>query len=254
MSEDSGASRAEVPEAGEVAISIESFQHSQKNVHFYTGLPDYVAFEDLYWRLADDTVTHFQLSYLTATSCSCSSYVRCWLGLPERDLAFRFCVSSNTVSNICLTWANFVYGHLHHLCSGHCACGRGAPLLHSSRKFVSDCDHCPTNCRSEPQELSDTGKVVTSHSTHSTTIFVCPPMDMESTRQIAQAYNCQEGPPSYVDSCKTGETHVAVQDILHEVGLPPNVSRLLGQHGSGSGLTADDIVSLCGDIEHVIPK
>ncbi|KAH7979229.1 hypothetical protein HPB49_008795 [Dermacentor silvarum] len=56
MSEDSGDSRAEMPEAGEVAISIESFQHSQKNVHFYTGLPDYVAFEDLYWRLADDTV------------------------------------------------------------------------------------------------------------------------------------------------------------------------------------------------------
>lgn len=126
--------------------------------------------------------------------------------------------------------------------------------MRSSAECVSDCDHCPTDSRSELKELSDTGQVVTSLSSHSATIFVCPPMDPESTRQFAQVHNCEDELPSYDDSCKTGDTDVAVEDIFLEMGLPPNVSRLLGLHGSGSVLTVDDIVSMRGDIERVIPK
>lgn len=239
-------------------FSIESFRHSQTDVHFYTGLPDYATFEDLYQRLPGDAVGR-HATPRTRRSLSDRDelfllLVRYRLGLNVRDLAFRFRVSRNTVSDICLTWTRFVYRHLHRLCSGHCARGRGAPLVRSSAECVSDCDHCPTDSRSELKELSDTGQVVTSLSSHSATIFVCPPMDPESTRQFAQVHNCEDELPSYDDSCKTGDTDVAVEDIFLEMGLPPNVSRLLGLHGSGSVLTVDDIVSMRRDIERVIPK
>lgn len=239
-------------------FTIESFRHSCKDVNFYTGLPDYATFEDLYQRLAGDRVgshTRSRVSrFLSDRNRLFLLLVRYRLGLPEPDLAFRFHVSCNTVSNICLTWTRFIYRHLHQLCSGHCTHVRGAPLGSSATEFVSNCDHRPIDSRPELQELSDTCKVVTSISSRSATIFVCPPMDMASARHFAKAYDCQEGLPSYDDSCKVGDGDVAVQDILREMGLPPNLSRLLGQHGSASVLTVDDIVSLYEDIEHVIPK
>uniref|UniRef100_A0A131YKM4 THAP domain containing, apoptosis associated protein 2 family protein n=1 Tax=Rhipicephalus appendiculatus TaxID=34631 RepID=A0A131YKM4_RHIAP len=235
-------------------FTIENFQHKPKDVHFYTGLPDYAAFEDLFQCLIGNRVGRVAKSRaekrLSKRDKLFVCLVRWRLGLPERDLAFRFHLSCCTISRVCHKWIKFIYQSLGRLRSSHRLRRKGPASAGSATELVSDCNRSTADSDSRQEELSDTGRVVKSLSSNTATIFVCPPMDMELARKVTQAYDPQEGP------CSDGSVDVEVVDMLCEAGLPLNTSRLLGHHRipGGSLPTADDIVSLRDDVERAIPE
>lgn len=235
-------------------FTIENFRHKPKDVHFYTGLPDYAAFEDLFQCLIGNRVGRVAKSLgekrMSKREKLFMFLVRWRLGLPERDLAFRFHLSCCTVSRICLKWIKFIYQSLGRLRSSHRLRRKGPASTRSATELVSDCNQSTSDSNSRQEELSDGGRVVKSLSLNTATIFVCPPMDMELARKVTQAYDRQEVP------CGDGSVDVEVVDMLCEAGLPLNTSRLLGQHRfpGGSVPTADDIVSLRDDVERAIPE
>lgn len=238
-------------------FSIENFRHSPKDVNFYTGLLNYAAFKDLFQCLAADRVraegSTLNLKHLSDRNELFLLLVRLRLGLFERDLAFRFHLSRSATSRICLTWVRYIYQNLWRLRDR--ICRNVSVLAHSAMELVDDCNSGSTYSNSEQQEeLSHTGKVVKSVSHNRATIFVCPPMDMELTREIIQAYDCQEW--SYSDGRKSGSADVKVVDMLCEMGLPLNMAQLLGHHNvsEGSVPKVGDIVSLRAEVESAVPE
>ncbi|CAN7975661.1 unnamed protein product, partial [Ixodes persulcatus] len=111
-------------------FSIEFFKDSPKDVQFYTGLPNYDAYLDLL-RYVNPGINGENIK-VWSTSYSLGSklgrprslhphdelfliLVRLRLGLLEKDLAFRFGISTSTVSRICITWISYLYQHLSRL-------------------------------------------------------------------------------------------------------------------------------------------
>ncbi|KAH8036454.1 hypothetical protein HPB51_000576 [Rhipicephalus microplus] len=172
------------------------------------------------------------------------------LGLPERDLAFRFHLSHATISRMCLKWIKFIYQGLGRLRSCRRLCRKGPAPTCSTTELVGDCNKSTAGSDSRQGELSDTGRVVQSLSSNTATIFVCPAMDAELTRKVTQAYDPQEG------ACSDGSVDIEVVDMLCDAGLPLNLSRLLCQHRmpGGSLPTEDEIMSLRDDVERAIPE
>ncbi|KAM7302738.1 uncharacterized protein ISCGN_018246 [Ixodes scapularis] len=111
-------------------FSIECFKDSPKDVQFYTGLPNYDAYLDLL-RYVNPGINGENIK-MWSTSYSLGSklgrprslhphdelfliLVRLRLGLLEKDLAFRFGISTSTVSRLCITWISYLYQHLSRL-------------------------------------------------------------------------------------------------------------------------------------------
>lgn len=110
-------------------FSIERFKHSDEDVRFYTGLPSYTVFQFLVmffnpglqrenvrtWSTPrSDPPKAGRPRSLTVENEFFLFLVRMRLGLFEKDLADRFCVSIATVSSICITWTSFAFIKLSH--------------------------------------------------------------------------------------------------------------------------------------------
>ncbi|CAN7995181.1 unnamed protein product [Ixodes pacificus] len=107
---------------------IDCFKDSPADIQFYTGLPSYGKFMSLWsflkpgedgenvkvWATTySGKVTKAgRLSILSSKDQLFLLLVRLRLGLFERDLAYRFRVSTATVSKICITWISYLYLHL----------------------------------------------------------------------------------------------------------------------------------------------
>ncbi|XP_037286849.2 uncharacterized protein LOC119179836 [Rhipicephalus microplus] len=235
-------------------FTIENFRQKPKDLHFYTGLPDYTAFEDLFQGLIGSRVGRLAKSRAEERVSKRDKLfmflVRWRLGLPERDLAFRFHLSHATISRMCLKWIKFIHQGLGRLRFSHRLCRKSPAPTCSVTELVGDCNRSTAGSHSRQGELSDTGRVVQSLSSNTATIFVCPAMDAELTRKVTQAYDPQEG------VCSDGSVDIEVVDMLCNAGLPLNLSRLLGHHRmpDGSLPTEDEIVSLRDDVERAIPE
>ncbi|XP_077549725.1 uncharacterized protein LOC144162857 [Haemaphysalis longicornis] len=111
-------------------FSIERFKHSDEDMRFYTGLPSYTVFQFLVvffnpglqrenvrtWSTPrSDPPKAGRPRSLTVENEFFLFLVRMRLGLFEKDLADRFCVSIATVSSICITWTSFAFIKLSHL-------------------------------------------------------------------------------------------------------------------------------------------
>ncbi|KAL3247650.1 hypothetical protein MRX96_056940 [Rhipicephalus microplus] len=235
-------------------FTIENFRQKPKDLHFYTGLPDYTAFEDLFQGLIGSRVGRLAKSRAEerVSRDKLFMFLVQWnvLGLPERDLAFRFHLSHATISRMCLKWIKFIYQGLGRLRSSHRLCRKSPAPTCSVTELVGDCNRSTAGSHSRQGELSDTGRVVHSLSSNTATIFVCPAMDAELTRKVTQAYDPQEG------VCSDGSVDIEVVDMLCDAGLPLNLSRLLGHHRmpDGSLPTEDEIVCLRDNVERAIPE
>lgn len=108
-----------------VHFSVERFKHSCEDMRFYTGLPSYAVFQSVLKFMnpghngenvkALPTVLRADASYagrprsLTVENEFFLFLVRLRLGLFEKDLADRFCISIATVSRICITWTSYAF-------------------------------------------------------------------------------------------------------------------------------------------------
>ncbi|CAN7995935.1 unnamed protein product, partial [Ixodes pacificus] len=106
-------------------FSIECFKDSPEDVQFYTGLSSYAQFQSLWTFLAPgengENVKVWSTTYsnnatnagrpplLSSAEQLFLVLVRLRLGLFEKDLAYRFKVSTATVSKICITWISYIY-------------------------------------------------------------------------------------------------------------------------------------------------
>ncbi|XP_064462131.1 uncharacterized protein LOC135372454 [Ornithodoros turicata] len=111
-------------------FSVERFKHSNEDMQFYTGLPSYAVFESILkflnpgeqgenvkaWSSGRATSSKMgRPRSLTVQNEFFLFLVRSRLGLFEKDLADRFCVSLATVSRICITWTSYSFLHLSQL-------------------------------------------------------------------------------------------------------------------------------------------
>ena len=122
---------------------MERFSSSDEDIKFYTGFPDYVTLLE-FWKYVEPNAS--KLTYFSFVRDNTDSInfedkfpfmagkeksfpgrkvgcarslqpidefwlflTRLRLGLFERDLAFRFSVSDEVVSDITITWANYLY-------------------------------------------------------------------------------------------------------------------------------------------------
>ena len=91
---------------------LEEISHDDRLVRAYTGFPSYEVLLVLlgpvvhhlnYWGTKQHTLNHQK---------KLSPLNKLWLNLTERDIAFRFGVSTSTVSRYFITWICFLYSHL----------------------------------------------------------------------------------------------------------------------------------------------
>ncbi|CAN7987258.1 unnamed protein product [Ixodes hexagonus] len=110
-------------------FSINCFKDRPDDVQFYTGLPNYDAYLSLLQHLnpgsSGENIKMWSTSYSQGSKQGRPRslpphdelflvLVRLRLGLLERDLAFRFGISTSTVSRLCITWISYLYQHLGH--------------------------------------------------------------------------------------------------------------------------------------------
>ncbi|XP_064455087.1 uncharacterized protein LOC135366348 [Ornithodoros turicata] len=111
-------------------FSVERFKSNDEDMRFYTGLPSYAVFTSVLnflnpgehgenikaWsRTQTDSPKMGRPRSLTVENEFFLFLVRLRLGLFEKDLADRFCVSTATVSRICITWTSYAFIHLSQL-------------------------------------------------------------------------------------------------------------------------------------------
>ncbi|KAL1442855.1 hypothetical protein MTO96_030589 [Rhipicephalus appendiculatus] len=106
-------------------FSVQCFRDSPDDTNFYTGLPDYKAFMELF-ELLDPGENCENIKAWSRNYADCHTnagrphllpareqlflvLVRLRLGLFEKDLAYRFQISLPTVSRLCTTWISFMY-------------------------------------------------------------------------------------------------------------------------------------------------
>ena len=124
-------------------FGLERFSSSNEDIKFYTGFPDYVILSE-FWKYVEPNapkLTYFSFvrdnidsinfadnfPFMTGKekrfpgrNVGCARSLQqideFWLfltrsrrGLFERDLAFRFSISEQVVSDITITWANYLY-------------------------------------------------------------------------------------------------------------------------------------------------
>ncbi|KAL1467228.1 hypothetical protein MTO96_042316, partial [Rhipicephalus appendiculatus] len=106
-------------------FSVQWFRDSPDDINFYTGLPDYKAFMELF-ELLDPGENCENIKAWSRNYADCHTnagrphllpareqlflvLVRLRLGLFEKDLAYRFQISLPTVSRLCTTWISFMY-------------------------------------------------------------------------------------------------------------------------------------------------
>ncbi len=103
-------------------FNLESISDSSKEVTFYTGFSDYSTLKIFYDYLGPSVnkLTYWGSKSSEKFGCGRTRLlqpfeefflvlVRLRLGLFEKDLAYRFGISTPTVSRICITWLNFLY-------------------------------------------------------------------------------------------------------------------------------------------------
>lgn len=251
-------------------FSVESLRGRPKALQFYTGLPEYAVFEDIFQRLdpgpAGENVRPAdgqrkanaggRRRSLTVRDELFLLLIRCRLALLEQDLAFRFSISRTAVTHVCTAWTRFVYSRLNRLLPNRhagtrCSC---APSANVTRNAGGGDTLGLKSCLPSSHELSDSGRVVTLDSLDSATIFVYPPMDLASTESATHASECPKWPTN--SSTKADDPTIVVEEVLLSVGVPADISLLLGRHrpGDGSVLQTEEIASLQRDIKRTVPK
>ncbi|XP_064468566.1 uncharacterized protein LOC135380210 [Ornithodoros turicata] len=108
-------------------FSVERFKSNDEDMRFYTGLLSYAVFTSVLnflnpgehgenikarSRTQTDSPKMGRPRSLTVENEFFLFLVRLRLGLFEKDLADRFCVSTATVSRICITWTSYAFIHL----------------------------------------------------------------------------------------------------------------------------------------------
>uniref|UniRef100_G3MQG1 THAP-type domain-containing protein n=1 Tax=Amblyomma maculatum TaxID=34609 RepID=G3MQG1_AMBMU len=114
-------------------FSVQRFMHNDDDMRFYTGLPSYAMFKTILEFLnPGDNGENIRMwsaqqsqpaqqstpsrmgrpKSLTVENEFFLFLVRLRLGLFEKDLADRFCISIATVSRICITWTSYSFLHL----------------------------------------------------------------------------------------------------------------------------------------------
>ena len=92
-------------------IAIEDIMDSDEDIQFYTGLPDYHTFKALFDSLIDygmDSGKSDQRIKLRLVDEFLMVLMRVRLGLLVKDLAYRFKISSTSVSRIFFKWITFM--------------------------------------------------------------------------------------------------------------------------------------------------
>lgn len=101
---------------------LEDIAHDDRLVRTYTGFPSYVvllAFFNFlgpaahhlqYWGTKESS--HSRQKKLNPLNCLFLTLIKLRLNLTEQDLAFRFGISTSTVSRYFITWICFLYNHL----------------------------------------------------------------------------------------------------------------------------------------------
>lgn len=92
-------------------IAVEDIQNSDDSVQFYTGLPDFDTFKALFETLCEygmDEIESDQRMKLRLVDQFLLVLMRLRLGLLVKDLAYRFKLSSSSVSRIFFRWIIFM--------------------------------------------------------------------------------------------------------------------------------------------------
>ena len=125
-------------------FQLEEIAHDDQLVRAYTGFPSYevlLAFFDSlepvvnhlnYWGTKQHS--HNRQKKLSPLNCLFLTLVKLRLNLTEQDLAFRFGISTSTVSRYFITWICFLYNHLKE--SVHQLSKSGVPCLMHSRSII----------------------------------------------------------------------------------------------------------------------
>lgn len=187
-------------------FGLERFSGSRDDINFYTGFPDYDTLIE-FWKYIEPNASRLtyysyvrettevnlenKFPYLNATTRKFDSSIRrvgaqrslqpideFWLfltrvrlGLFERDLAFRFNISVTTVSDIMITWSNYLYLILGSLPTW---ASREVIKQHLPQAFKGRFDNirCIIDCTEikceKPQDLEKQSELYSEYKSHNT--------------------------------------------------------------------------------------